>query len=247
MADSDLNNDLPTLSGADTDTNFAETNNEVPLWAIVTISILSCMLVCAVIAFLIIYFRERERTKTRERIERQFRMAETKKLTRYLQTLRERMMFRNHNAQMNHHPASNFQNGFPVNVGSPSAQMQFNHPPPVGPPLPIVPPPVGPPPPQMFNQMGHPVNYPPQIQQPVFTNAPPFAPPVIPPQNFAPNCSAQPINIPPPNCPPNNSNITQGTISLTVHDPSLIPEGPPPTPPPGYVTVPIVLQNENKQ
>ncbi|OII74366.1 uncharacterized protein cubi_01210 [Cryptosporidium ubiquitum] len=244
MADSDMNNDINTLGSTAAENAVLETENEVPLWAIITISILSCMLVCTTIAFLIIYFRERERTKTRERIEKQFRMAETKKLTRYLQALRERMMFRNHNAQMNRQPNPNFQNGFPVNAGPPRAPVQFIHPPPVGPPPPQPPPPQ-PPPPQIFNQMGHPINYPPQIQQPVFTNAPPFAPPVIPPQNFAPNCAPQPMNIPPPNSPPVNPNVTQGTISLTVHDPSLIPEGPPPIPPPGYVTVPIVLQNEN--
>lgn len=215
--------------------------NEVPLWAIITTSVLSCLLLCSVVAFMIIYFREKERAKTRERIERQFRLVETKKLTRYLQQLRERM-FRNPNGQMAHQPSPNFQGGgFPVAGGPPRAPVQLVHPPPAGQPL------HQPPPPQMFNQMGHPVNHPPQIHQQSFNTAPLFAPPVIPPQNVAPNFPSQPMGMPPhPNCPP-NSNITQGTIPLTVHDPSLIPEGPPPIPPPGYVTVPIVLQSENNQ
>lgn len=200
----------------------------MPLWAIITTCVLSCLLICAVVAFLIIYFREKERVKTRERIERQFRMAETKKLTRYLQQLRERMMFRNQNAQMSSQPNPNFQGGFPANGGPPRVPTQ----------------PIHPPPHQMFNQMGHPVNHPPQIQQPAFNTVPLFAPPVIPPQNVAPNFPPQPMGGMPPNP---NSNVTQGTIPLTVHDPSLIPEGPPPIPPPGYVTVPIVLQNENHQ
>ncbi|KAJ1606405.1 putative signal peptide-containing protein [Cryptosporidium canis] len=166
-------------------------------------------------------------------------MAETKKLTRYLQQLRERMMFRNSSGQINRQPNPNFQNGFPASGGPPMASAQFIHPQSVGP-LPQQPPPS-----QIFNQMGHPVNHPPQIQQPIFNTVPLFAPPVIPPQNIAPNIPHQPMNIPPPNSPPVNPNVTQGTLSLNIHDPSLIPEGPPPVPPPGYVTVPIVLQNEN--
>ncbi|KAF7458772.1 hypothetical protein HWI79_857 [Cryptosporidium felis] len=235
MADSDQYNDINPASNGINEITTVENNNEIPLWAIITTSVLSCLLICTIIAFLILYFRERERSKTRERIERQFRMAETKKLTRYLQSLREKMMFRN-NPQMNAQPYPNYQNGFPVGGGPPGVPVQFH-------------PPQSPP---MFdqNQIPPPVqNLPPYPPQRPFNDpAPPFIPPSVPVQNVIPSHghhSIQPPNISQPSFLPPQPTLTQGTISLKVHDPSLIPEGPPPIPPPGYVTVPIVLQSEN--
>ncbi|KAH7648928.1 hypothetical protein FG379_001297 [Cryptosporidium bovis] len=228
-----------TAVDGDSGTVITTNDGEVPLWAIVTTAVLSSLVVCALIAFVIIYFRERERTKTRERIERQFRIAESKKLKRYLQVLRERMMTRNHNTQQNVNPnqvlsANSGYIGNPTMVYPPS-------PPPLFPQAP--PPPPG---------HGYPVPPQGQIKQPLYNNPQGLAfPPIIPTQGQQTRYMAQnplPVqsNL---NLQTNNhmdSNIKYGTMSLNINDPSLIPEGPPPIPPPGFVTVPIVLSSQNE-
>ncbi|KAH8739899.1 hypothetical protein FG386_001716 [Cryptosporidium ryanae] len=230
--------DTNTAADGDSGTVITTNEGEVPIWAIITTAVLSSLVLCALIAFVVIYFRERERTKTRERIERQFRIAESKKLTKYLQVLRERMMARNHNPQQNLNPNQ----VLPANsgyIGNPTVGYP-SPPPPLFPQTSL--PPQG---------SGYPVPPHGHIKQP-YNNPQGFAfsPPVVPIQGPPTRPMMQqphPIQSN-TNLQSNNhmdSNVKYGTMSLNIQDPSLVPEGPPPVPPPGYVTVPIVLSSQN--
>ncbi|EEA08079.1 uncharacterized protein CMU_032200 [Cryptosporidium muris RN66] len=219
--------------------------SDVPTWAIVVTSILSILLVCTLAGFFILFCREKDKAKTRERIERQFRAVETRKLARYLQQLRERMAMRQNCHHMHSHP--HIPHGYPV--GLPPSPPP--HPTPPSPPPPHTPIPMS----MRSNELpvtpissNAPLNshsmskfdnrHHRQGKQPQTNDAPiVFGMGVPPPQSFGIQ------GVQRSHLPLNPLVNTHGTMTVHIPSPDLIPEGPPPIPPPGFVTVPVILKD----